>query len=39
LLLAGCGGPDGGGLVTIDLRLDESTVPLPFVVALHNDGD
>jgi hypothetical protein len=39
LLLAGCASRDGAGVVITDLRLDEQTVPLPFVVALHNDGD
>jgi hypothetical protein len=39
-VLAGCGGAESPTSLTVtDLRLDENTVPLPFVVALHNDSD
>ncbi len=39
-VLAGCGGAKSLTDLTItDLRLDENIVPLPFVIALHNDSD
>jgi hypothetical protein len=40
-LFAGGGGDVALGphLVTPDIRLDERTVPLPFVLAFHNSGD
>jgi hypothetical protein len=38
-MLLRCGGHDRIGLAVTDLRLDEAAVPLPFVVAIHNDGD
>ena len=40
LAALGCRPADELGTLTVtDLRLDESTVPLPFVVALRNDSD
>jgi hypothetical protein len=39
LLLLGCGSAKKAGLTVTDLRLDENTVLLPFVVALHKDSD
>jgi hypothetical protein len=39
LLATGCGGPSlGPQLEYRDIRLDEQTAPLPFVIALHNSG-
>jgi hypothetical protein len=37
VFLLGCG--DAKPLAITDLRLDESHVPLPFVIALRNEGD
>jgi hypothetical protein len=40
LLAAGCGGPSRGPQFEYqDIRLDEQTSPLPFVIGLHNSGD
>jgi hypothetical protein len=39
LIVAGCGAAKEGGLTVTDLRLDESAVPLPFVVALRKGSD
>jgi hypothetical protein len=40
LIAGGCGDAAiGPQLVSPDIRLDERTVPLPFVIALHNSGD
>jgi len=40
LIASGCGEVAiGPHLVSPDIRLDERTVPLPFVLAFHNSGD
>jgi hypothetical protein len=38
-ILVGCGSADDAGLIFKELRLDEESVPLPFVVAVENPTD
>ena len=38
-IASGCGGSVGPQLEYRDIRLDERTVPLPFILAFHNSGD